>query len=155
MRKKRATKRTHSPDPVYKSVLVSRLINKVMEDGKKSIAQRIVYGALEIAEQKLKKEPLEILDKALENIEPLVEVRARRVGGASYQVPVEIRADRKLSLGLRWLVNYARKRHERSMTEKLAAELMDAYNGSGGAVKKKEDVHRMAEANKAFAHYRW
>ncbi len=155
MRKRRATPRVHPPDPVYGSVLVTRLINGVMRRGKKSVAERIVYDALKLAEKELNKPPLEILNKVLEHVQPLVEVRARRIGGASYQVPVEVRPSRRLSLAIRWIVNYARKRHERTMVQKLAGELTDAYRGQGGAIKKREDVHRMAEANKAFAHYKW
>jgi len=155
MRKKRAPKREIKLDPKYKSKLVTQLINKIMLDGKRSAAQKIVYGALEIAEQELNKPPLEVLDKVLENVKPMVEVRARRVGGASYQVPVEIRPERRLSLALRWIVTFARKRHEKSMTRKLASEFIDAFNNQGGSIKKKEDMHRMAEANRAFAHYKW
>ena len=155
MRKKRAIKRKIPPDPVFKSVLVTRFINGVMRNGKKSVAENVVYGALELAEKELKMPPLEILDKALDNVRPVVEVRSRRVGGASYQVPIEIRSDRRLSLAIRWIVSYAQKRHERTMLKKLAGELIDAYNGQGGSVKKREDVHRMAEANRAFAHYKW
>lgn len=134
---------------------VAKLINKVMIDGKKSIAEKIVYGAFDIIREKTKRDPLEVFYQALNNVMPLVEVRPRRVGGANYQVPIEVRPDRSKSLGLRWLVQYARERQGRSMIEKLAQEIMDAANGTGGAVKKREDTHRMAEANKAFAHYRW
>jgi small subunit ribosomal protein S7 len=154
-RKGAVPRRDVLPDPVYGSKVVTRLINKVMLDGKKGIAESIVYGAFDIAQSKLGKEPLEIFEQALNNIMPVLEVRARRVGGANYQVPVEVRADRRLTLGIRWLVGFARKRNERKMEERLAGELMDAFNNTGAAVKKKEDTHKMAEANKAFAHYRW
>ncbi|MCX7668238.1 MAG: 30S ribosomal protein S7 [Atribacterota bacterium] len=154
-RKGPVSKREVPPDPVYNSVDVAMLINKVMKDGKKSIAEKIVYGVFEIVREKTKRDPLEVFSQALNNVMPLVEVRPRRVGGANYQVPIEVRPDRSKSLGLRWLVNYARARQGKSMMEKLASEIMDAANGAGGAVKKREDTHRMAEANKAFAHYRW
>ena len=143
------------PDPVYNSKVVTKLINNVMLDGKKQIAQGIVYGAFEIVAEKTGKDALEVFNQAMENIMPVLEVKARRVGGATYQVPMEIRADRRQALGLRWLVRYSRERNEKTMKEKLAAEIIDATNGMGGAFKKKEDTHRMAEANKAFAHYRW
>lgn len=148
-------KRDVLPDPLYNSKLVTKLINKVMIDGKRGVAQRIVYGALDIVQQKTGKNGLEVLEQALENVMPVLEVKARRVGGATYQVPVEVRPDRRLSLGLRWLTNYARTRSERTMKERLAAEIMDALNGTGGAAKKREDTHKMAEANKAFSHFRW
>lgn len=148
-------KRDVLEDPIYKSKLVTRLINNVMLDGKKGVAQKIVYNAFELAKNKLGLEPLEIFEKALENIMPSLEVKARRVGGATYQVPIEVRADRRQTLGLRWLVKYARLRSEKTMNERLAAELTDAVNATGAAVKKREDTHKMAEANKAFAHYRW
>lgn len=154
-RKGPVPKREIAPDPLYNSVDVAKLINKVMIDGKKSIAEKIVYGAFDIIREKTKRDPLEVFSQALNNVMPLVEVRPRRVGGANYQVPIEVRPDRSKSLGLRWLVQYARERQGRSMIEKLAQEIMDAANGTGGAVKKREDTHRMAEANKAFAHYRW
>lgn len=154
-RKGAVPKRDVLPDPVYGSKVVTRFINKVMLDGKKGVAESIVYGAFDIAQAKLGKEPLEIFEQALNNVMPVLEVKARRVGGANYQVPVEVRADRRLTLGIRWTVNFARKRSERTMQERLAGELMDAYNNTGAAVKKKEDTHKMAEANKAFAHYRW
>ncbi len=144
-----------SPDPVYKSVMVHKLINKVLQCGKKSIAERIVYDALEKAAEKTKKSPLEVLEQSMKNTMPQVEVKSRRVGGATYQVPVEVRPDRKVALSLRWIVGYARKRNGKSMAEKLAAELVDAVNNTGSAVKKREDTYKMAEANKAFAHYRW
>ena len=135
--------------------MVTRLINKVLTSGQRSVAERICYDALERVHQKTKRNPLEIFDQAVKNITPLVEVRARRVGGANYQVPIEVRPERRSSLAIRWLVQYSRARGERTMSERLAAEIMDAANGTGGAVKKREDTHRMAEANKAFAHYRW
>ena len=154
-RKGPVTKRDVLPDPVYGSKLLTRFINKIMLDGKKGVAERIVYDAFDLVRAKTGKDPLEVFDAAMKNVMPLLEVRARRVGGANYQVPVEVRADRRLSLGIRWTVGYARKRGERTMKEKLAAELMDAFNNTGAAIKKKEDTHKMAEANKAFAHYRW
>ncbi len=149
------SKRERVPDPVYNSKLVSRFINSIMKKGKKSTAERIFYGAMDIIQEKIGKEPLEVFDKALENVMPIVEVRPRRVGGATYQVPMEVRAGRRVSLGIRWLLINTRKRGGKTMREKLASELMDAYNNVGGAIKKREDTHRMAEANKAFAHYRW
>lgn len=154
-RKGPVAKREISPDPVYNSVDVARLIDKVMKDGKKSVAEKIVYQVFDLVREKTKRDPLEVFSQALNNVMPLVEVRPRRVGGANYQVPIEVRPDRSKSLGLRWLVNYARERQGKSMVEKLASEVMDAANGVGGSVKKREDTHRMAEANKAFAHYRW
>ena len=154
-RKGYIAKREILPDPVYNSKVVTKLINNVMLDGKKQIAQGIVYGAFEIVAEKTGKDALEVFNQAMENIMPVLEVKARRVGGATYQVPMEIRADRRQALGLRWLVRYSRERNEKTMREKLAAEIIDATNGMGGAFKKKEDTHRMAEANKAFAHYRW
>ena len=148
--------RTIKPDRKYQSVLVQRLINKSMLNGKKLVAERAVYNALETAAKKLDSEnPLEVFEKALKNVSPNFEVKSRRVGGANYQVPVEVRADRKTTLGIRWLVNYSRLRGERTMYERVAGEIMDASNGTGAAVKKREDTHKMAEANKAFAHYRW
>ena len=143
------------PDPVYGSVVVAKLINSIMLDGKKGTAQAIVYDAFEQIRNETGEEPLEVFEKAMNNIMPVVEVKARRVGGATYQVPVEVRAERRQTLGLRWLTAYTRARGEKTMSEKLAKELMDAANGAGASVKKKEDMHRMAEANKAFSHYRW
>jgi small subunit ribosomal protein S7 len=143
------------PDPIYNSKLVTRLINRIMIDGKKGVAQRILYEAFEIIRERTGKDPLEVFEQALKNVMPVLEVRARRVGGANYQVPVEVRPERRKSLALRWIVNYARLRSEKTMQERLAAEIMDAANNNGASVKKKEDTHRMAEANKAFAHYRW
>ena len=154
-RKGTVTKRDVLPDPVYGSKLLTRFINKIMLDGKKGVAERIVYDAFDLVRAKTGKDPLEVFDAAMQNVMPLLEVRARRVGGANYQVPVEVRADRKTTLGIRWLVNYSRLRGERTMYERVAGEIMDASNGTGAAVKKREDTHKMAEANKAFAHYRW
>jgi small subunit ribosomal protein S7 len=154
-RKGPVPKRDVLPDPVYNSKLVTRFINKIMMKGKKGVAEGIVYDAFDIIRSKTGKDPLEVFETALKNVMPVLEVRARRVGGANYQVPVEVRADRKLSLGIRWLVNYSRARGEKTMHERLAAELMDAANSTGASVKKREDTHKMAEANKAFAHYRW
>ena len=148
-------KREVLPDPIYNSKVVTKLINNIMLDGKKTVAQKIVYDAFNIVKEKENKDALEIFETALNNIMPVLEVKARRVGGATYQVPIEIRQERRQTLGLRWLVNYARNRHEKTMAEKLAGELIDAVNMTGGAVKKKEETHRMAEANKAFAHYKW
>ena len=148
-------KRDVLPDPLYNSKVVTKLVNNIMLDGKKSVAQNIVYGAFDIIKEKEQKDPLEVFEAALENIMPVLEVKARRVGGATYQVPIEIRAERRQTLGLRWLVSYARTRHEKTMAEKLAGEILDAIAGNGGAFKKKEDMHKRAEANKAFAHYKW
>ena len=148
-------KREVLPDPMYNSQLVTKLVNNIMYDGKKSIAQKIVYDAFAIIEQKTGNDPLDQFKKALENIMPALEVKAVRRGGSNYQVPMEVRAERRQTLGLRWLITYARSRSDRKMSERLAAEIIDAVNGTGGAVKKKEDTHKMAEANKAFAHYRW
>ncbi|WRS27858.1 30S ribosomal protein S7 [Oscillospiraceae bacterium MB08-C2-2] len=148
-------KRDVLPDPLYNSKLVTRLINSIMYDGKKGVSQKIVYGAFDIIREKTGKEPLEAFETALENIMPVLEVKARRVGGATYQVPIEVRADRRQTLGLRWLTSYSRARSERTMRERLAGEIMDALNGSGGACKKRDDTHKMADANRAFAHYRW
>ena len=142
-------------DPLYNSVLVTKLINNIMLDGKKGIAQKIVYDAFAIVEQKTEKNPAEVFAQAMENVMPALEIKARRVGGSTYQVPMEVRPERRQTLGLRWLTNYARNRSEKTMKERLAAEIMDAYNNTGGAVKKREDTHKMAEANKAFAHFRW
>ncbi|KUJ90101.1 MAG: 30S ribosomal protein S7 [Thermoanaerobacter thermocopriae] len=154
-RKGHVERREVLPDPVYNSKKVSKLINKVMWDGKKSLAQKICYGAFDIIREKTGRDPLEVFEEALNNVMPVLEVRPRRVGGATYQVPMEVRPERRLSLGIRWLVEYARQRSGKSMMEKLAAEIMDAANNTGGSVKKREDTHKMAEANKAFAHYRW
>ena len=154
-RRGRISKRDVLPDPLYNSKLVTKLINNVMEDGKKGVAQKIVYEAFAAVEAKVGQNPLEVFNEALENIMPVLEVKARRVGGATYQVPMEVRPERRQTLGLRWLISYARNRSERTMAERLAAEIMDAKNSMGGAFKKKEETHRMAEANKAFAHYRY
>lgn len=155
MRKRQAEKRDVLPDPIYSSKLVTRAINKIMIDGKRGVAQTILYGAFEIVKEKTKTEPLEVFNKAIENITPYLELKVRRIGGANYQVPIEVNEDRKVTLGLRWLINYARLRNEKSMIDRLANEIIDASNGIGGAVKKKDNIHKMAEANKAFAHYRW
>jgi small subunit ribosomal protein S7 len=148
-------KREVLPDPQYNSVLVTKLVNSIMLDGKKGVAQKVVYGAFEIVENKTGKNGLEVFQQAMENIMPAVELKARRVGGSTYQVPIEVRPDRRQTLGLRWLTNYSRGRSENTMLERLAAEIMDAANNTGSAVKKREDTHKMAEANKAFAHFRW
>lgn len=148
-------KRDVLPDPIYHSTLVTRLINNIMLDGKKGVAQKIVYDAFDTVKEKTGKDPLEAFEEAMENIMPLLEVKARRVGGANYQVPIEVRPDRRRTLGLRWITQYARARSERTMSERLANEIVDALAGAGGSVKKRDDTHRMAEANKAFAHYRW
>ncbi len=155
MRKRRATKRDVLADPMYNSKLVTKLINRIMLDGKKGTAQRILYDAFDIISEKTNKEPMEVFEAAMENIKPALEVKSRRVGGANYQVPIEVKADRSQALALRWLVNYSRLRGGHSMAENLANEIIDASNGTGAAVKKREDTHRMAEANKAFAHYKW
>ena len=148
-------KRDVIADPMYNSKLVTKLINNVMLDGKKTVAQKIVYDAFDIVKEKEQRDALEVFEEALNNVMPVLEVKARRVGGATYQVPLEIRPERRQTLGLRWIVNYARNRHEKTMAEKLANEIIDAMNSTGGAFKKKEEMHRMAEANKAFAHYKW
>ena len=154
-RKGHVTKRKVSPDPMYKSEAITKFVHSVMYDGKKSIAERIVYGALQQAAKRLNVNPDEVFDKALENVKPLIEVRPRRVGGATYQVPVEVAPDRAQALAIRWIINSARSRKGIPMTERLAREFVDAYKGEGAAVKKREDTHKMAEANRAFAHYRW
>ena len=154
-RRGNVSKREVLPDPVYNSTVSTKLINQIMLDGEKSIAERIVYDALDTVREKSGKDPLEVFDAAMKNIMPVLEVKARRVGGANYQVPVEVRADRRQTLGIRWLVTFTRKRSGKSMQEKLAAELMDAANNVGASVKKREDTHKMAESNRAFAHYRW
>jgi len=148
-------KREVLPDPIYNSKIVTKLINNIMLDGKKTVAQKIVYDAFDIVKENQGKDALEAFEEAMNNIMPVLEVKARRVGGATYQVPIEIRAERRQTLGLRWIVTYARNRHEKTMAEKLAGEIIDAINQTGGAFKKKEETHRMAEANKAFAHYKW
>jgi len=154
-RKGSVAKRDVLPDPIYNSKLVSRLINKIMLDGKKGTAQQILYTSFKIIENKTGRNALEVFEQALNNVMPTLELKVRRIGGANYQVPVEVSDERRKTLGLRWLVNYSRLRNERSMEEKLAAEIIDAANGTGASVKKRDDTHRMAEANKAFAHYRW
>ena len=155
MRKRRAEKRDVLPDPIYNSKLVTKLINSLMKDGKKGTAQRILYDAFDIVKEKTNEDAMEVFEKALSNIKPALEVKSRRVGGANYQVPIEVKANRSQALALRWLVNYSRLRGGHSMAENLANEIIDASNGVGAAVKKREDTHKMAEANKAFAHYRW
>ena len=154
-RKGYIAKREVLADPIYNSVVVTKLINNIMLDGKKGVAQKIVYDAFEIIKEKTGRDPLEVFNDAMENIMPVLEVKARRVGGATYQVPMEVRAERRQTLGLRWLTTYSRNRNEKTMRERLAGEIMDAANGNGGACKKREDTHKMAEANKAFAHYRY
>ncbi len=154
-RRGRISKRDVLPDPMYNSKLVTKLVNNVMYDGKKGVAQKIVYDAFSAVEAKVGENPLDVFEAALENVMPVLEVKARRVGGSTYQVPMEVKADRRLTLGLRWIVAFSRKRGERTMAERLAAEIIDAKNSMGGAFKKKEETHRMAEANKAFAHYRY
>ena len=148
-------KREILPDPIYGSILVTKLVNSIMLDGKKGVAQKVVYGAFQIVEEKTGKSGLEAFQQAMENIMPAVEVKTRRVGGANYQVPIEVRPERRQTLGLRWLTNYSRARGEKTMKERLAGEIMDACNNTGAAVKKREDTHKMAEANKAFSHFRW
>ena len=154
-RKGHVPKRDVLPDPIYNSKLVSRLINTIMKDGKKGIAQTILYDAFDMISEKTGREPMDVFNEAIENIMPILEVKARRVGGANYQVPVEVRPERRVTLGLRWLVQYSRNRNEKTMQERLANEIIDAASNSGASVKKREDTHKMAEANKAFAHYRW
>lgn len=155
MRKKRATRRLATPDPKFHDILVSRFINSLLKRGKKHTARGILYGAFNIIEEKTKNKPLDVFKKAVNNASPMIEVRARRVGGATYQVPTEVRLERRTALAIRWLISYAKERSDTSMAQKLAAELMAAASGEGGAIKKKDDVHRMAEANKAFAHFKW
>ena len=154
-RRHRAEKREIQPDPKFANVVVTKFMNSIMYEGKKSVAETIVYGALEIIEGKTKSNPVQVFQQALDNVMPSLEVRSRRVGGATYQVPVEVRTDRRQALGIRWLIIAARERNEKTMTERLSAELLDASNNRGNAVKKREDTHRMAEANRAFSHYRW
>ena len=155
MRKRRAVRRDVLPDPIYKSKVVTKLINQIMRDGKKGTAQKILYEAFEIIKEKTKREPMEVFEEAMNNIKPALEVKSRRVGGANYQVPVEVKPERAQALAFRWLINYARLRNGHSMAENLANEIIDAAGGTGASVKKKDDTHKMAEANKAFAHYRW
>ena len=154
-RRREVTRREILADPKYKNILVAKFINKVMEQGKKSVAERILYHAMEIIQEKTKEDPLKVFEKSVNNVKPIIEVKSRRVGGATYQVPTEVRPDRRTALAIRWLLTYARERSEKSMEEKLAGELLDAANNRGGSIKKRDDVHKMAEANKAFAHYRW
>ena len=154
-RRREVTKSAILPDPKYKNVLVAKFINNIMIQGKKSVAERILYNALEIIQERSKEDPLKVFEKSVNNTKPIIEVKSRRVGGATYQVPTEVRQERRTALAIRWLISYAKDRTEKSMKEKLAAELLDAANNRGGAIKKREDVHKMAEANKAFAHYRW
>lgn len=154
-RKGYVAKREVLPDPIYKNRVLTKFINQIMLDGKKGTAETICYNAFNIIQEKTGKDPIEVFETALKNVMPVLEVKARRVGGANYQVPIEVRADRRQTLGLRWLVAYARKRSEKTMEEKIAGELMDAANNTGGSIKKKEDTHKMADANKAFAHFRW
>jgi len=154
-RRRVVTNREILPDPIYNSKVVSKFISAIMKDGKKSTAARICYGAFDVIKQKTGNDPLKVFKTAMENVKPVIEVKSRRVGGATYQVPVDIRPQRKMALAFRWLIGYSQARGERTMSEKLAAELMDAANNTGASIKKKEDTHRMAEANKAFAHYRW
>ena len=154
-RRGQIAKRDVLPDPLYNSKLVTRLINSVMYDGKKGVAQKIVYDAFDIVKEKTGKEPLEVFEAAMENVMPVLEVKARRVGGATYQVPMEVRPERRRTLGLRWITKYSRERNEKTMKERLANEILDALNGQGGSCKKRDDTHKMAEANKAFAHYKW
>jgi small subunit ribosomal protein S7 len=154
-RRRKAQKRKILPDPKYKDLIVAKFINGLMNSGKKSTAEKIFYAAMDLVEARAKKDPLEIFKKAMDNVAPILEVKSRRVGGATYQVPVEVRADRRQALAIRWLVGYSRKRNERTMAERLANELMAAYKNEGASAKKREDTHKMAEANKAFAHFRW
>ena len=155
MRKRQAIKRDVLADPIYNSKMITKLINGIMQDGKKGTAQKILYSALDIVKEKTNKDPLEVLNQAFENIKPALEIKSRRIGGSNYSVPMEVREDRANALTLRWLIQYAKSRNGRGMAENLAAEIIDASNGIGGAVKKREDTHKMAEANKAYAHYRW
>ncbi len=154
-RRRVVVRREILPDPKYKNILVAKFINCIMRRGKKSVAERILYRALEIIKERTNEDPLKVFEKSINNVKPILEVRSRRVGGATYQVPTEVRPERRTALAIRWLITYAKERAEKSMEEKLAAELIDAANNRGAAIKKKEDVHKMAEANKAFAHYRW
>ncbi len=154
-RRREVSRREILPDPKYKNTLVAKFVNKIMQRGKKSVAERILYRAMDIIQERTKDDPLKVFEKSVNNVKPVIEVKSRRVGGATYQVPTEIRPERRTALAIRWLISYSQERSEKSMEEKLAAELMDAANNRGGAIKKREDVHKMAEANKAFAHYRW
>ncbi|KPK01939.1 MAG: 30S ribosomal protein S7 [Nitrospira bacterium SG8_35_4] len=154
-RRRVAAKREILPDPIYNSKLLSKFVNALMEDGKKSVAERTCYGALDILKEKTGNDPLKVFKQAMENVKPLIEVKSRRVGGATYQVPIDVRPQRRVALAFRWVIGFSRKRGERTMKEKLAGELLDAANSTGSSIKKKEDTHKMADANKAFAHYRW
>jgi len=154
-RKGSVAKRDVLVDPIYNSKLVTRLINKIMYDGKRGVAQSILYNAFDIVEEKTGRQPMEVFEQALENVMPMLELKVRRVGGSNYQVPIEVSKERRLTLGLRWVVNYARLRNEKTMEQRLAAEIIDASNGTGASVKKRDDIHKMADANKAYAHYRW
>jgi small subunit ribosomal protein S7 len=154
-RRREVTKREILPDPKYKNALVARFVNNIMERGKKSVAEGIFYGAMDLIQKRTQEDPLKLFEKSVNNLKPVIEVKSRRVGGATYQVPTEVRPERRTALAIRWLISYAGERSEKSMQEKLAGELIDAANNRGGAIKKREDVHKMAEANKAFAHYRW
>ncbi len=154
-RRREVTKREILPDPKYKNALVARFVNNIMERGKKSVAEGIFYGAMDLIQKRTQEDPLKLFEKSVGNVKPVIEVKSRRVGGATYQVPTEVRPERRTALAIRWLISYATDRSEKSMEEKLAAELIDAANNRGGAIKKRDDVHKMAEANKAFAHYRW
>ncbi|KPK85337.1 MAG: 30S ribosomal protein S7 [Deltaproteobacteria bacterium SM23_61] len=154
-RRREVTKREILPDPKYKNALVARFVNNIMERGKKSVAEGIFYGAMDLIQQRTQEDPLKLFEKSISNVKPIIEVKSRRVGGATYQVPTEVRPERRTALAIRWLIAYSGERSEKSMEEKLAGELIDAANNRGGAIKKREDVHKMAEANKAFAHYRW
>ena len=154
-RRREVPKRDVLPDPKYNSKLAAKFINNLMRRGKKSLSERVLYGALDLIEQRVKQDPLDVFHKAMENVRPIIEVKSRRVGGATYQVPVEVRYERRDALAMRWIINYAKNRSEKTMVQRLAGELMDAAQNRGGSVKKREDTHRMAEANKAFAHYRW
>lgn len=154
-RRREVPKRQVLPDPKYNSRLLAKFINNVMKQGKKSVAESLIYGAMDLIEQRTKQEPLEVFNKAMDNVRPIIEVKSRRVGGATYQVPVEVRHERRDALAMRWIINYSRGRSEKTMVQKLAGELQDAAQNRGGSVKKREDTHRMADANKAFAHYRW
>lgn len=154
-RKREVQKRGILPDPIYGNKLVNKFVNVVMKDGKKSLAERILYGSFDLIKQKAKQDPLVVFEKAIDNVKPAVEVKSRRVGGSTYQVPIDVRQQRRSALAIRWLIQFARKRPEHTMQERLAAEFLDAFNNRGASVKKKEDTHKMAEANKAFAHYRW
>jgi small subunit ribosomal protein S7 len=154
-RRREVPKRETIPDPIFQSKLVTRCVNVIMEDGKKNLAERIFYDAMDVVKEKTNEDPIKVFHKALENVKPVVEVKSRRVGGSTYQVPIDVRPERRMALALRWLTHYARQRHEKTIADKFAGEIIDASRGQGSAAKKREDTHRMAEANKAFAHYRW